>query len=148
MGVDPRMRQAFGSVSLVFPFDPRRRRMSAVADAILHVKGAPDAVLPRCVHSEAAEGELQRMAEVAQAIAACRRAGIKVGMVTGDHPATARTIGSEVGLLTPDALVIQGQDLPADEALLGALVDRDGIVLSRVTPEDGLQGLCTPVVTL
>jgi calcium-translocating P-type ATPase len=181
MGIDPRIRQTAGSV--IFPFDPRRRRMSAVADARLHVKGAPDAVLPRCVHSEAAESELQRMAgqglrvlavarrsianigsdiqpdeletgldllglvgiedpprpEVAQAIAACRKAGIKVAMVTGDHPATARTIGSEVGLLTPDATVIQGHDLPADEAVLGALVDRDGIVLSRVTPEDKLR---------
>ena len=60
-------------------------------------------------------------------------------MVTGDHPATARAIAKEVGLLTPDSRVIEGQDLPSDEALLGALVDRDGIVLSRVTPEDKLR---------
>lgn len=57
-------------------------------------------------------------------------------MVTGDHPATARAIASEVGLLATDGRVIEGHDLPSDDALLGALVDRDGIVLSRVTPED------------
>src|SRR5581483_7491164 len=31
-----------------FPFDPRRRRMSVLAGGRLLVKGAPDAVLPRC----------------------------------------------------------------------------------------------------
>jgi magnesium-transporting ATPase (P-type) len=60
-------------------------------------------------------------------------------MVTGDHPATARAIASEVGLLASDRQVIEGRDLPADEAVLGALVDWDGIVLSRVTPEDKLR---------
>jgi magnesium-transporting ATPase (P-type) len=32
-----------------FPFDPRRRRMSVVAGGRVYVKGAPDAVIPRCV---------------------------------------------------------------------------------------------------
>ena len=32
-----------------FPFEPRRRRASVVADGLLQVKGAPDAVLPRCL---------------------------------------------------------------------------------------------------
>ncbi len=76
---------------------------------------------------------------VADAIAACRRAGIRVSMVTGDHPATARAIAQEVGLLGPDALVLVGRDLPADEAVLGALLDRDGVVVSRVSPEDKLR---------
>lgn len=60
-------------------------------------------------------------------------------MVTGDHPATARAIAGEVGLLTPEGRVLEGHDLPADDALLGALVDHDGMVLSRVTPEDKLR---------
>ena len=34
---------------------------------------------------------------VADSIAACRRAGIRVAMITGDHPATARAIAREVG---------------------------------------------------
>jgi magnesium-transporting ATPase (P-type) len=77
--------------------------------------------------------------EVAAAITACRQAGIRVAMVTGDHPATSRAIAREVELLGPDSLVLEGRDLPQDEALLGALVDRDGVVVSRVAPEDKLR---------
>jgi calcium-translocating P-type ATPase len=75
----------------------------------------------------------------ADAIAACRRAGIRVAMVTGDHPATARAIAAEVGLLDVDGLVLEGKDLPADEQVLGALLDREGVVLARVAPEDKLR---------
>ena len=76
---------------------------------------------------------------VADSIAACRRAGIRVAMVTGDHPGTARAIAREVGLWTSDKLAIEGKDLPQDEEILGALVDRDGIVVSRVSPEEKLR---------
>ncbi|HMM41929.1 MAG TPA: cation-transporting P-type ATPase, partial [Thermomicrobiales bacterium] len=75
----------------------------------------------------------------AAALAACRAAGIRVGMITGDHPLTARAIAEEIGLLGPERLVVEGNDLPADDALLGALLDRDGVVVSRVTPEDKLR---------
>jgi magnesium-transporting ATPase (P-type) len=78
-------------------------------------------------------------AEVADSIAACRRAGIRVAMVTGDHPATARAIGREVGLWTSDGLVIEGKDLPHDDEMLGALMDRDGTIVSRVSPEEKLR---------
>jgi calcium-translocating P-type ATPase len=76
---------------------------------------------------------------VARAIAKCREAGIRVAMVTGDHPRTAAAIAREIGLQGPDGSVIEGKNLPADEEVLGALVDRDGIVLSRVSPEDKLR---------
>ncbi|WP_116998169.1 cation-translocating P-type ATPase [Desertimonas flava] len=75
----------------------------------------------------------------AEALAACRRAGIKVAMVTGDHPATARAIAEEVGLRLDDAPVLLGADLPEDGEVLGALVDRDGAVIARVAPEDKLR---------
>jgi P-type Ca2+ transporter type 2C len=35
---------------------------------------------------------------VTEAVAACRRGGIRILMVTGDHPATARAVAREVGL--------------------------------------------------
>jgi magnesium-transporting ATPase (P-type) len=183
MGIDPQRERSVNETNFVFPFDPRRRRMSAVAAGRLHVKGAPDAVLPLCVNTHGADSTLQQMAtrglrviavarrpigsidssvraeaieqdlellgllgiedpprpEAAQSVAACRKAGIKVAMVTGDHPATARAIATEVGLLTEGSLVIEGRDLPSSDALLGALVDQDGIVLSRVSPEEKLR---------
>ena len=164
-----------------FPFDVRRRRMSVVTDGTVMVKGAPDAVFPRCVVPPGATEALQTMAgrglrvlavagrvvqgvptsgeeaevdltllglvgledpprmHAADAIAACRRAGIRVAMITGDHPATGRAIAAEVGLLGADDIVVVGRDLPSDEAVLGALVDRDGIVIARVSPEDKLR---------
>ncbi len=76
---------------------------------------------------------------VADSIAACRRAGIRVAMITGDHPGTARAIAQEVGLWTSDKLVIEGKNLPQDEEILGAVVDRDGMVVSRVSPEEKLR---------
>ena len=78
-------------------------------------------------------------AGVADSITACRRAGIRVAMVTGDHPGTARAIGREVGLWTSDALAIEGKDLPDDDQMLGALIDRDGVIVSRVSPEEKLR---------
>ena len=76
---------------------------------------------------------------VADSIAACRGAGIRVAMVTGDHPGTARAIGREVGLWTSDAVLFEGKDLPDDDEMLGALVDRDGLIVSRVSPEQKLR---------
>ena len=75
----------------------------------------------------------------AEAVAACRRAGIRLAMVTGDHPMTARAVAVEVGLLGPLGLVVEGHDLPADDAALGELLDTDGVVVARVTPEDKLR---------
>ncbi|AXJ09648.1 cation-transporting P-type ATPase [Arthrobacter sp. PM3] len=78
-------------------------------------------------------------AEVKVALAAARDAGIKVAMVTGDHAFTAAAIARETGLLGATETVLQGPDLPADDAVLTALLDRDGVVVSRVTPEQKLR---------
>jgi magnesium-transporting ATPase (P-type) len=78
-------------------------------------------------------------AGVADSIEACRRAGIRVAMVTGDHPSTALAVGHEVGLWKADAPVIEGKDLPQDDEVLGVLLDRDGVIVSRVSPEEKLR---------
>ncbi|MEV4061075.1 cation-translocating P-type ATPase [Nonomuraea dietziae] len=148
------------------PFDPVRRRASVVADGHVHMKGAPDSVLPLCEALPEAAAALDGMTErglrvlavardrtllglvgledppredVHEAIRKCRLAGIKLAMITGDHPRTARAIAVEVGLLGPDELVLTGAELPQDDAALGELIDRDGVVLARVTPEDKLR---------
>ncbi len=71
--------------------------------------------------------------EVPEAIALCRRAGIRVVMVTGDYGLTARAIARQIGL--PVEKVISGEELdrlPAD-ALRGILTE-PGILFARTSP--------------
>lgn len=76
-------------------------------------------------------------AGVAEALEACRAAGIRVAMLTGDHPRTAAAIGREIGLLGPHGIVLNGPELPGDPSELGRLLDADGgVVVARVTPRD------------
>jgi magnesium-transporting ATPase (P-type) len=77
--------------------------------------------------------------EARDALAACRAAGIRVAMITGDSAQTATAIADETGLRPTDGLVLTGAELPADEQVLASLVDRDGVVIARVTPEDKLR---------
>jgi magnesium-transporting ATPase (P-type) len=78
-------------------------------------------------------------AEVRLSLQAARDAGIKVGMVTGDHAFTAAAIARETGLIGSPELVLEGHTLPEDDEVLAALLDRDGVVVSRVTPEQKLR---------
>lgn len=77
--------------------------------------------------------------DVHEALDACRQAGIAVVVVTGDHPATAASIATQVGLRHGDEPVLVGADLPSDDQELGALIDRTGTVVARVSPEDKLR---------
>jgi magnesium-transporting ATPase (P-type) len=77
--------------------------------------------------------------DAGEAVAACRRAGVNLAMVTGDHPVTATAIAAQVGLRRPGAPVLVGAELPADDAVLGAMIDHDGTVIARVSPEDKLR---------
>ena len=79
-------------------------------------------------------------AEAISAIAACRRAGITVKMITGDHAATARAIARQLGLLrSAEATVLTGRELAAqDDATLRQTV-REVDVFARVEPEQKLR---------
>lgn len=77
--------------------------------------------------------------EAAASVAACRAAGVSIALVTGDHPSTAMAIADKVGISRPGAPVLTGASLPDNDDVLGALVDCDGAVVSRVTPEDKLR---------
>ena len=73
--------------------------------------------------------------DVAEALAACRSADIKVAMITGDHPGTAAAVAREVGLLGERGIVLDASRLPPDDEELAACLDReDGAVVARVTP--------------
>ncbi|MET0766367.1 MAG: cation-transporting P-type ATPase [Aeromicrobium sp.] len=79
-------------------------------------------------------------ADVADAIAKCRRAGIRLAMVTGDSAATAAAVATQIGLLGAKGTVVEGKDLPADDEAVAELLDRDdGAVVARVTPADKLR---------
>lgn len=75
--------------------------------------------------------------EVKQAVAECHQAGIRVVMITGDHPLTALTIAKELGI-TKEEKILTGAELskmsPAD---LEKAV-RDVSVYARVSPEHKL----------
>ncbi len=49
--------------------------------------------------------------EALEAVNKCKEAGIKVIMITGDHPGTALAISRELGLVTQDEAVVTGQQL-------------------------------------
>ncbi|KAF1857658.1 hypothetical protein Lal_00013126 [Lupinus albus] len=74
--------------------------------------------------------------EALVAVAACRKAGITVKMITGDHAATAAAIGRRFGL--PDG-VIGGPELDRlDEAGFAAAAQANS-VFARTTPEHKLR---------
>ena len=74
--------------------------------------------------------------EARDAIAECRSAGIAPVMITGDHPATARAIARQLGLLENDGgIVLTGSDVAAlsDQDLRQRVCDVR--VYARVAPE-------------
>ena len=63
--------------------------------------------------------------EVVEALQSCRDAGIKVIMITGDHPATALNIAEKIKLSEKDNVVINGKELDTqlpEEKLFSATI--------------------------
>ncbi|MDJ0322428.1 cation-translocating P-type ATPase [Cryobacterium sp. PH31-AA6] len=78
-------------------------------------------------------------AEVRTAIAEAHRAGVRVVMITGDHPVTAARIAGDLGLVGPDATALSGLELDRlDEAGMRAAV-RTTSVFARVSPHHKLR---------
>jgi Ca2+-transporting ATPase len=76
-------------------------------------------------------------ATVPAAVAECRAAGIRVVMITGDYPETARAIGRSIGLSSSD--VVTGPEIRAmREDELRARV-RTAAIFARMGPEQKLQ---------
>jgi Ca2+-transporting ATPase len=79
-------------------------------------------------------------ADVKEAIAACREAGIRVVMVTGDHAVTAKRIAESLGIAAEDEGIVEGRELEA----LGAIGEHERRrilttpVFARVTPAQKL----------
>lgn len=184
------------------PFDPARAFHAAVVDQRIYVKGAAEALIPRCVAvrrvgqadsgtddlplSDDGRERLMRRAEafgaqglrvlmvaegprvaddescslddpqelvalgfigisdplkpaVPAAVRRCREAGVRVIMLTGDHPSTARVIAREAGLLDgdgSDGAVLTGAEIGnLHNGELDAVLARS-VVIARATPLD------------
>ena len=131
-----------------------QKQAAAMAHQALRVLGLAYRRLPAVpdLESAAADPELVWVGlvgmidparpEARQAIDQCRQAGIRVIMITGDHPVTASAVAREVGLIprgTKSHAVITGPELNqmSDPELKEAL--REARVFARVAPEHKLR---------
>ena len=78
---------------------------------------------------------------VADAVATCRRAGIRIIMITGDYGVTAESIARRVGMIEPaqDVRIVNGDELDrlADAALRGIV--GTPVIFARATPAQKLR---------
>ncbi len=77
--------------------------------------------------------------EVAPAVAEARRAGIRVMMITGDHPVTATRIAGDLGIVEPGARAVTGTELDRLDAAGLRETTRGVSVYARVAPQNKLQ---------
>lgn len=80
--------------------------------------------------------------DVPVAMEAARGAHIKVSIITGDHPITAKAIAKKAKLAASakDITIVLGQDLQKlSDTQIMQMLNRGGAVFSRVTPEDKLR---------
>jgi potassium/sodium efflux P-type ATPase len=146
--------RAAGAVRLLT--DARRREVLASVDRLadralrtlaVAYRPLPDGGQPRA--DESLEHELVYLGlvgiidpprpEAKTAIAEAAAAGIRVLMITGDHPRTAARIAGDLGLVEPGARALTGAELEGvNEAELEAAV-RDVAIYARVAPEHKLR---------
>ena len=76
---------------------------------------------------------------VKDAIALCRRAGIRVKMITGDYRKTAEKVAQNLGLMIGSHQIIEGKDLDqiTEEEL--AKIVKSIVIFCRVTPQHKLK---------
>ncbi len=73
--------------------------------------------------------------EAAASVAEAHRAGIRVLMITGDHPATAARIASDLGIVEPGEEAVTGVQIDRMDDAGFAQAVRDHSVFARVTPK-------------
>jgi len=134
-----------------------RRRVEALVDGMagqglrvlaVAARSLPDG-LPR--RREEAERDLVLLglvamidpprAEVAGAVARCHEAGIRIVVITGDHPLTAAAVARRIGIARGEPAVVTEEELDRiGEPELDALL-REGreLIFARATPEAKLR---------
>ncbi len=123
--------------------------MSADALRVLAIAYKELAELPASPDGATLENELQFLGlvgmidpprpEAREAVAVCRKAGIKPVMITGDHVATASAIAKELGILAAGDRAITGAELDAmNDTELERQVEHIA-VYARVSPENKIR---------
>jgi calcium-translocating P-type ATPase len=79
--------------------------------------------------------------EVAAAVADCRRAGIRIVIVTGDHGLTAAEIARQVGIVSGTPVIVTGDQLALmhDDELEAVLRSSDELIFARSSPDTKLR---------
>ena len=123
--------------------------MSAQALRVLAVAWKELETLPESLEAEELEKDLTLLGlvgmidpprpEAKEAVAVCRRAGIKPVMITGDHVITASAIARELGILEKGDRAVTGAELDAmSETELDDTVENVA-VYARVSPENKIR---------
>ena len=123
--------------------------MSGKALRVIAVAAKELDALPETVDTDTLERDLHFVGlygmidpprpEAADAVAMCRRAGIKPIMITGDHVITASAIAKDLGILEEGDRAVTGLQLDAmSEEELDAGISHIG-VYARVSPENKLR---------
>ena len=123
--------------------------MSADALRVLAVAYKEVEELPETLTSETLESELTLLGlvgmidpprpEAKEAVALCRRAGIKPVMITGDHVITASAIARELGIMRDGDRAITGAELDAmNDTEFDAVIESIS-VYARVSPENKIR---------
>lgn len=127
-----------------------RTSREALASGGLRVLAVATRQLPDTWQTEEVERDLTFLgliamhdpprAEVPAAIEACRRAGVRVVMVTGDDPLTGAEIAREIGLTHGKPRAVTGDELERLSLVeVDALFDEPELLFARVAPEQKLQ---------
>lgn len=118
--------------------------LRVIAIAYKEIDSIPDTLIPEQIESDLTFLGLVGMIdpprpEAKEAVAICRRAGIKPVMITGDHVVTATAIAREIGIFTDGDLAITGAELDRmSDTELDQKIEQIS-VYARVSPENKIR---------
>jgi magnesium-transporting ATPase (P-type) len=78
--------------------------------------------------------------EVTEAVSTCRKAGVRMVMITGDYGLTAESLARRIGMLTsPNPLILTGAELELlNDIEIQGILDKE-VIFARMAPEHKLR---------